>query len=1495
MALRPLHFCEVLEEEHEALFGADDWRVVPSDVISTDTAIARCSDVFGDDFRRSVHRSITSETDEKRRKVKLAELVTDEVTGPLPPEDGQLPGTQVADLAADQRERLRRRRDDIDKDLGDVIRSRDGWTYTAEQIRNPRLAARYYREVFGTPRWAMPHVDAAKRVPEMVADLNRLVCGDDLLTTGASCRKVREKLCRDTLSLVASEKKFHESDRKYLNRRILDEILLEAVQSGPEARLAKQIDAIHKRGDTSALCLSGGGIRSATFGLGILQGLARRNLLDKFDYISTVSGGGYIGGWLSSWSRRHPSGLRGVSGDLASLPSDKLSPDPPPVQHLREFSNYLTPRVGALSGDTLTVVALYIRNLLLNLIVLLPLLIAALLVPRLLFAIDFNDVLAGLGKNARDLGTVWQTLANDTIARPFFALASLLDRWAKDGASWWYTVGLGFLSMSFIYLGATRPARNKYRGRRRPRLLSIGIMPLVAASAAFATAWARRPVTEPAMMPWLELVGIAAILPIAAIFYGLRFRLISMTDQRETLFGQLRGLITRGKRFRIELWAVLVGIVTIVVLLGLLVQVFPAPAQAIELSTFPSPILTLAEDPPMRALYVVFAVPLILGVFFVCSAIFVAIASHVNQDYDREWWARCSGMTFAAIVIWILLTGTVVFGPVFIHLAPTLAVSVGGMTGIASYVLSRYRAMLDKSKSGTSKVAEAALSYVAPVFVVTMLAFISLGTSIFFAAPNGIDERAATQLQNVSWQSKRPHALAPVAAMVGDKFKDQARKISEQQGVPKLESGGDLEVTTSTLPRPMVSTERIAAWNHLRSLEATQFGTTAAVILALVLLAMLASWCVNVNKFSMHSMYRNRLIRAYLGASRMQRDPNPITGFDPQDDLPMHALRPEFLWVASFRDVTAFFQQLRDDFTDPFVDRFRKEVYLVRSREDLEKDSGRDDFDAELAQVVNCVLEKVDLSTSRSQPVVPPSHVPPLIGKAWHAIRDHFFKDEDSGRRLSGSVLRRNRELLDQAFATSLFAYDHPIVKPADIADVEVLRAQLMNPSTKFRELLVAALGTDGMKLLPNLRHSNRLLHQHIEAFTRELNRVMEQYDFDRTKATLDGFAKIDQYPTSSHRLRENRRILDGELRPALHHLRSPRPMHIVNMALNLVRGDNLAWQERKAESFTTSPMHTGSYLLGYRDSSHYGDPSGITLGTVVAISGAAVSPNRGQKTSSALAFLMTLFNVRLGWWLGNPGVHGQRTWRKEGPKLSTAPLLAEATGDTNDCFPYVYLSDGGHFENLGLYEMVLRRRHYIVISDATCDRKYAFDDLGNAIRKIRTDLGVPIDIDKLYIYPKGSEKLGKYCALGTIRYSCVDEGGRDGKLLYIKPGVYMNEPADIFNYAKTSSDFPHETTADQWFSESQFESYRMLGSHIIDQICNGAGLKDPNDESALIEAHNWCAKSMKEFFEKARDYLDRTQDASSPKPDTLFTSGRFRRRAEKREKIRRESSSTSG
>ncbi len=326
-------------------------------------------------------------------------------------------------------------------------------------------------------------------------------------------------------------------------------------------------------------------------------------------------------------------------------------------------------------------------------------------------------------------------------------------------------------------------------------------------------------------------------------------------------------------------------------------------------------------------------------------------------------------------------------------------------------------------------------------------------------------------------------------------------------------------------------------------------------------------------------------------------------------------------------------------------------------------------------------------------------------------------------------------------------------------------------------------------------------------------------------------------------------------------------PLHIVNATLNLVGTRLAAWRQRKAEAFSFSSLSAGAWRLNYVRADAYGGDHGVTVATAMAISGAAADPNMGYHSSPLVTLLMTLFNVRLGWWLPNPRYpldHGYtaprqaRFLRQAGPLFSVWPLLQELFGLTDDSRGYVDLSDGGHFENLGLYEMVLRRCKNIIVVDSGADATFTFEDLGNALRKIEIDLGVPIRFQSRPSMRAGDDAMpysgNHYCAVATIQYSCVDgdiyrasdpdgtaqqyyrpEATLDGTLVYIKACLTgLHEPMDVIEYARNHSTFPHESTSNQFFNEAQFESHRSLGSYVIDHI---AANRPGTDWSAWIHA----------------------------------------------------------
>jgi Patatin-like phospholipase len=294
------------------------------------------------------------------------------------------------------------------------------------------------------------------------------------------------------------------------------------------------------------------------------------------------------------------------------------------------------------------------------------------------------------------------------------------------------------------------------------------------------------------------------------------------------------------------------------------------------------------------------------------------------------------------------------------------------------------------------------------------------------------------------------------------------------------------------------------------------------------------------------------------------------------------------------------------------------------------------------------------------------------------------------------------------------------------------------------------------------------------------------------------------------------------------------RPLLVANLARK--KGHTAAGQSfrRYTESFTVSPLHAGNPTLGYCPSERYG--GGITLGTVMAVSGAAVSPNLGEQPPPTVGLARSLLNARLGVWLENPRRHVSRNEGPERPLRhrpphALLPLLTDALGRVSDKDSHVYLSDGGHFDNLGLYEMVRRRCRVIVVVDASYDPAGMQGDLANAIAKIRTDLNVAIHMDATPL---------RCAAMGVIRYPDAgpDAGPKlaQGTLLYLKPTLTGNEPIEVRTYAHANKDFPNETTLDQWFTEAQFEAYRLLGLHTVETVFGRATPGAPVTLDELVE-----------------------------------------------------------
>jgi hypothetical protein len=312
-----------------------------------------------------------------------------------------------------------------------------------------------------------------------------------------------------------------------------------------------------------------------------------------------------------------------------------------------------------------------------------------------------------------------------------------------------------------------------------------------------------------------------------------------------------------------------------------------------------------------------------------------------------------------------------------------------------------------------------------------------------------------------------------------------------------------------------------------------------------------------------------------------------------------------------------------------------------------------------------------------------------------------------------------------------------------------------------------------------------------------------------RKPQPFTGFDRADDFALS--RLR-NGLDLESDPPTALE-FRGPFP--ILNCTLNLGGSSDLAVQTRHSASFSLTPLRCGAdrHRVGYAPTptkdSQKPFADGVKLGQAVAISGAAASPNMGYNTSPLVAFLLTMFNVRLGWWFPNPG---QAQWNSRGLRSSLPYLVQELFALADETSAFVNVSDGGHFENLGIYELVRRRCKVIVASDAECDPQLQFGSLGNLVRICETDFGAKIDLDVSSIRCQTNGYSQAHCTVGKIFYS----NGSMGWLIYLKASVSGDEDVAVTQYRSIHPTFPHESTADQFFSEDQFESYRRLGQHIV-------------------------------------------------------------------------------
>jgi len=885
------------------------------------------------------------------------------------------------------------------------------------------------------------------------------------------------------------------------------------------------------------LSLSGGGIRSATFNLGVLQTLARLKLLHRVDYLSTVSGGGYIGSWLSAMIHREGAialvedGLNPESIKRNTLPQKAIA-------RLRTFSNYLTPQVSLLSADTWTLWTIWFRNTLLNLVILVA-------------------CTAALVAAARGL----RCLAPFFPIEVAFGLCGVL----MVMTAVWYGKGL-----------AAKPVTPKLDDGRVQRLV---VCPAAGVSILGAFLIAKQ------AFPDTILWGGAALSILFAYFcWQAKFR-VCFEQQHP-----------KQKQWFWLLWAATAAAsgFTTSALLHVTRMILESERGQ---GDYPWFVLTLG--PAMVMLAFTLGVMVTMGV----------MGRDVPDD-RREWSGRLAAWALIYTAAWALAFTAVNYGPGLLRM--------GGAWVQRTVTAAWVGATIGSLMAGNSSKTDGSESKNKGINAMNVVAVI--GPWVFLA---GFFVAVSLGVHQLTFDAKRvtlpPMASAPAAAANTAQATADGCKIT-------VTIGSNCCCDNKKLPAPKTAWEtywaEMAAENCWKSFTDWPNGGwhegLGDLALICALLGVFASWRVDINEFSLHHFYKNRLVRCYMGASRESRDPNPFTGFDARDDLRLNYL-------------------------------------------DIQEHQG---------------------------------------------------------------------------------------------------------------------------------------------------------------------------------------------------------PFHILNATLNLSSGRNLAWQERQGAPFIFTPVYSG-YDVGSNDSgtsasrrarvgvaksgnaywptrllakmdvpdddpdkaSDQKQTGGIMIGTAAAISGAAASPNQGFHTSTAVAFLMTVFNTRLGWWLGNTANPYWAQWTSPifGLPYTVMELFGSTTAENN----FVNLSDGGFFDNMGLYELVRRRCKYIVVCDAEQDGDLNFGGITSAIRMCRTDFGVEIDLPLEQIRKRSDGWSGVHAVKGTIRYKAPTPNGQssEGVLVYLKSSLTGREPADVIGYHRMSTDFPHESTGDQWFSESQFESYRKLGEYIATAVFAGPNL----------------------------------------------------------------------
>ena len=1088
------------------------------------------------------------------------------------------------------------------------------------------------------------------------------------------------------------------------------------------------------------LALSGGGIRAATFSLGLLQGLHDLGVLRIFDYLSTVSGGGYIGGWWSAWLHRKPNGtgarrdifpsaekiepvgyleqraknVEDRNGTRRPMVSEEamdnvLSAGNDPIHHLRLFANYLTPRKGALSSDTWRAITVIGRNLLLTWAILLPLLVVAILLGKLYFALQ---------PYAYDPTSPNAFLLSEPSSGDVLRARLMLAAWPLIGLAGW------IVAMTCAWMLFNRDGDETRRDK------------------------------------YASVLGTVIVFILAALL-GL-----IIYDSYKLHLEQ------NGQSLVIYWWWVVLWAAGLILLL--LYAFLPVVMKKVFGDNIKSAVQWEREVLRTRivrthslllALFVLLAFVLALAGFGHELVNYLLTPSNKFSNEFVAYVAKSGG--------WIALIVTIA-GSVFTAVKTSPA---GGG---------------DSRETKKPSLLSRAVFKCTPPLVVIMLAI------------------AASWLVNL--------LLGYLANHYTTTDPDQLLSKSASSHIIQILTIATYLGVVFSFFLILVETKFRRNW-PFRVLSGfwTGFAAVAALTLASVFVLTITRLPLDENRSALYAF----------------TDWNWYFGW-----LPVWLI----LSVTAAGGAVLCFRLTGDD-----KRRLRSTLWAII-------------FAAAWVLLNAGVFWEIrNIYNGLQDSLVLPAWMAFFIfgGIALCLVFSVFEASAGKGTNLRpllllGAVCLILTSLL---FLELLVSYTYALVSAAATVDAKVAdvyyrflfaEAIFMLISASLSWVVAMGWMADPNGLSMHSFYKSRLVRAYLGAS----NKIRSEQRKTVTEA-VEG---------------------DDVLLQDLQNCQRGAPYHLINTTLNMVGGRDLTTAQRLAASFLLSKRYCGSSRTGYRDTREYMGGQ-FSLGTAVAVSGAAASPNMGTKTlTSSLAMLMTFLNVRLGYWAPTPN---KQDWRAPKARLWPFYMMREFLSQTNDLSPYCYLTDGGHFDNTGLYSLVERGCRFIVVADCGADPKPCFQDIGDVIRRCRIDFGAEFELDITPLMKdKKSGRAKGHFVVGKIIYSRAhaetfnwnlipeeelsvkekadqDEEARTGIIILFKPVITnKEESADVKQYKLENDDFPQQKTLDQWYDEAQFESYRQLGKLYADLAFDHLSAS----EKFKALGGKFSLGDVKRLFEEVRD-----------------------------------------